>query len=377
MARQLNFGVIGSGYMGKAYAIALRALPTVFRLPAEPICDMLATTSAGRAAEQARELGFRRSTGNWRELVEDPAIDVVAICSPTYMHREMALAAIAAGKHVICEKPLALSSAECAEMADAADRAGVCTLVGYNYIKNPATALARQLIEAGEIGEIVHFRGTHNEDFLMDPGLPMSWRLRKAFASEAGALGDLASHIINAAHFLCGPVAEVIGESQIIHAQRPNTAGVLEAVENDDQTQFLLRFESGVMGSIEASRIAAGRKMGLTYEIVGTRGTLLFDQERLAELKYYRADDPPHLQGFRTILIGPEHPDYGHFCIGTGHGFGYNDMIMVEMRDLVEGICGERPLWPRFRDAVHTAEVVDAVGRSQRERRWVKVGESE
>lgn len=268
MSKQLNFGVIGSGYMGKAYAIALRALPTVFPLPANPVCDMLATTNAERAAVQADALGFKRSTGDWRQLVDDPAIDVVAICSPTYLHKEMALAAIAAGKHVICEKPLSLSAADAAEMADAAEKAGVCTLVGFNYMKNPATAMAKRMIEAGDIGEIVHFRGTHNEDFLMDPSLPMSWRLKQEFASSAGALGDIASHIINMAHYLCGPVAEVVGESQIVHSQRPNASGAMEAVENDDQTQFLIRFESGVMGAIEASRIAAGRKMGDRKSVV-------------------------------------------------------------------------------------------------------------
>lgn len=373
--QQLNFGVIGSGYMGKAYAIALRALPVVFPLSAEPVCDMLATTNAARAAEQARTLGFRRSTGQWRELVEDPAIDVVAICSPTHLHREMALAAIAAGKHVICEKPLAFTSADAAEMATAAEMAGVCTLVGYNYVKNPATALAKQMIEAGEIGEIVHFRGTHNEDFLRDPNLPMTWRLKKAFASEAGALSDLGSHIINIAHYLCGPMDEVIGDSQIVYVQRPNEKGEPETVDNDDQAQFLVKFENGVTGSIEISRISAGRKMGLTYEITGTKGSIVFDQEHLAELQYYRADDPPHRQGFKTILIGPDHPDYRHFCSGTGHGFGYNDMIMVEMRDLIEGICADRPLWPRFSDAVHTAQVIDAVMRSHKERRWTKVDE--
>lgn len=373
MKTQLNFGIIGSGYMGKAYAVALKALPAVFPLSAEPVCDMLATSDAQGAARSARALGFRRSTGDWRELVTDPAIDVVGICSPTYLHKEMALAAIAAGKHVICEKPLSLSASDAQEMADAATQAGVCTLVGFNYMKNPATALAKQLIESGEIGDIIHFRGTHNEDFLMDPALPISWRLKREFASSAGALGDIASHIINMAHYLCGPVAEVVGDSQIIHPKRPNANGELEAVENDDQTSFLLTFASGVQGSIEASRVAAGRKMGLTYEIIGTQGSLYFDQERLAELQYFSARDPAHLQGFRTILIGPEHPDYRHFCIGTGHGFGFNDMIMVEMRDLIEGIGGTRTLWPSFTDAVHSAQVVEAVMRSQQDRTWVAV----
>jgi predicted dehydrogenase len=377
MSKKLKFGLIGAGYMGKAYTIALNTVASVFALSAKPVLELIATTSADSAAKKAEALGFNRSTDSWQDLVADSQVDVVGICSPTNLHLKMALAAIAAGKHVICEKPLSLSAKNAHVMALAAERAGVKTLVGYNYIKNPATQLARQMIENGEIGEIVHFRGTHNEDYLMDPSIGMSWRLKEEFAGKAGALGDLASHMINLAHYLCGPIAEVVGESQTVHKQRPGPDGKLETVDNDDQTNFLVKFESGVLGSIEASRIAAGRKMGLTYEVVGTKGSLFFDQERLAELQFYSADDQPNRSGFRTLLIGPAHPDYGNFCIGAGHGFGYNDMIVVEMKDLVEGIAADRPLWPSFRDAVHTALVVDAVLLSQQERRWVRIEELE
>ena len=209
----------------------------------------------------------------------------------------------------------------------------------------------------------------------MDPAAGGGWRLKEKYASKAGALGDLASHIVNLAHYLCGPIAEVIGESQIVHKMRPGDSGELEAVENDDQTNFLVKFESGVLGSIEASRVAAGRKMGLTYEVIGTKGAICFDQERLSELQFYSGSDPVDRRGYRTLLIGPSHPDYGQFCIGAGHGFGYNDMIVVEMRDMIEGVAADRPMWPTFRDAVHTALVVESVLKSQVERRWVSVQE--
>lgn len=375
MGKEIRFGVIGAGYMGKAYAIALGSVSTTFELPARAKREMIATSDAAGAARKAAAFGFARSTGDWRQLVEDPDVDVVAICSPTYLHKEMALAAIAAGKHVICEKPLSLSANDADEMALAAEQAGVKTLVGFNYMKNPATQLAKQMIEAGEIGDVIHLRATHNEDYLMDPSLAMSWRLKAKYASRAGALGDLASHIVNLAHYLCGPIAETIGASQTVHRQRPGEGGKLETVENDDQTNFLVEFASGALGSFEASRIAAGRKMGLTYEVIGTKGALCFDQERLAELQFYASGDPSNRRGYRTLLIGPEHPDYGSFCIGAGHGFGYNDMIVVEMKDMILGVTGSKPLWPTFRDAVHTAGVVDAVLRSQDERRWVKVSE--
>lgn len=373
MKSPLKFGVIGSGFMGKAYAVALHSAPAIFDLPAKTVAEMIATTNHQSAATQGEKLGFNRSTGNWLELVSDPQIDVVGICTPTWTHKEMALAAIAFGKHVLCEKPLALSAKDAYEMAEAAESAAVKTLVGFNYMKSPACQLAKQMMDSGELGEIIHFRGAHNEDYLMNPSSAGGWRLKEEFAGKAGALGDLASHIVNMAHFLCGPILEVVGESQIIHKFRPNSGGVMVPVENDDQTTFLAKFECGVMGAFEASRVAAGKKNGLSFEVIGTQGSIVFDQERLGELQYYSSKDQVTRQGFRTILIGPEHPDYGNFCVGGGHGMGYNDMIAIEIKDLVEGIVNDKAIWPSFRDAAHTACVVEAVLQSQVERKWIKV----
>jgi len=377
MSGTLNFGIIGAGYMGKAYSIALNTVAAVFPLSAKPVLSLLADEIPEVVDAKAKAYGFERKTTDWRSLVSDPTIDIVAVCTPTFLHEEMAKAAVAAGKHVICEKPLSLTARDAAAMAEAAEKAGVKTMVGYCYAKNPAARLAKAMIEAGEIGEVIHFRGTHNEDFLMDPEAPSSWRLKEAFAGKAGALSDLASHIINMAHYLCGPIADVVADSQIVHKARPDGEGDRVAVENDDQTNLLFHFESGVLGSIEASRVAAGRKMGLTYEVVGTKGALYFDQEAMAELQFYSGSDRSDRSGFRRLLIGPAHPDYGSFCLGTGHGIGYNDMITIEMRDMIEGVAGGRAVWPSFRDAVHTALVVDSALRSQAERRWVGLAELE
>ncbi len=369
---QLRFGVIGAGYMGKAYSIALSEVSTVFELATRAVREIISTSTADGAASSAARFGYNRSTGDWREVVADPRVDVVAIATPTHLHREMALAAIAAGKHVLCEKPLTASAAVAAEMAAAARRKGVVTMVGFNYMRTPATELAREMIEAGEIGEIIRFSATHNEDFLMDPLLEHNWRLESAKVGRAGALGDVASHIINLAHYLCGPIAEVVGDSQIVYSPRPHTTGP-KAVENDDQASVLLRFSSGVMGTIEASRVQAGRKMGLTYEVVGTRGAIAFDQERMAELQFYDAGDRPHRRGYRALLTEPGHGQYGRFCVGAGHGVGYNDTVAAEIAALIAAIEGRQRAWPDFEAAVHTAAVVDAVLRSVDERRWVKV----
>ncbi|MBZ9559394.1 MULTISPECIES: Gfo/Idh/MocA family oxidoreductase [unclassified Modicisalibacter] len=370
--QSLNIGLIGTGYMGKAHAVALHAAPRVFALSAHPVCDLLADVDPELASRKARELGFARATGDWQALVADPAIDVVDICAPNFLHQEMALAAIAHGKHVYAEKPLALSAAGAREMAEAAERRGVKTLVGFNYIRNPATCLAREIIASGEIGELVHFRGRHDEDYLADPELPHGWRTRRATAG-AGALGDLGAHILNLAEYLTGRrIVAVCGDLQTLIVQRPSPQGTDTArVENDDQAQALLRFEGDLMGNIETSRIACGRKMGLAYTVTGTQGSLIFDQERMNELHLYRHDGPPGRRGFTTLLSSPEHGDYGAFSPAPGHGLGYNDQKVIEIRDLVEGIAADRPLYPDFREAWRVNRLIEAIEASHHQAGWV------
>ncbi len=375
---ELRFGVIGAGYMGKAYAIALSEVATVYELGIRIGKEMIASASAAGAAEAAARLGFARSTGDWRALVADPAVDVVAIAAPTPFHRDMALAALAAGKHMICEKPLAATAPEAAGMAraaaGAAAGAGVRTMVGFNYIQTPATQLAREMIAGGELGEIIRFSGTHNEDFLMDPEAPHGWRLEAAQVGRAGAMGDVASHLVNLARFLCGPIETVVADTQVVHPARPGPGGP-RPVENDDQGNILCRFASGVMGNLQGSRIQAGRKMGLAYEITGTKGAVFFDQERPGELHYYDARDRAGRRGFRRLLTEPGHGEYGRFCTGAGHGYGYNDMIVSEMAALVRAIDTGGPLWPDFAAGYEAACVIDAMLKSVDERRWVAVAE--
>ncbi|MCG6659506.1 Gfo/Idh/MocA family oxidoreductase [Halomonas campisalis] len=371
----LNIGLIGTGFMGKAHAIALKAAPTVFNLPAMPVCDLLAEVDDELAARKARELGFARATGDWKALVKDPEVDVVDICAPNFLHKEMALAAIAAGKHVYAEKPLALTAADALEMVEAAEREGVKTLVGFNYIRNSATQLAREIVQSGEIGELIHFRGRHNEDYMTDPAKPLDWHTQRATAG-AGALGDVGSHILNMAEYLTGQrISEVFGQLQTVIPRRPlpDGSGGLGEVENDDQAQALLRFDGGLIGNIETSRVATGRKMGLAYTITGTKGAIIFDQERMSELQLYKHEGPEGRRGFSTLLVGPEHPDYASFSAAPGHGLGYNDQKIIEIRDLVEGIVGDKPLYPDFREALRVNLMIDAVERSHAEGAWVGV----
>ncbi len=376
--KQVRIGLIGTGYMGKAHTIAYRTASAVFPLSGEIVCEMLAEVDTQLAAARAGEFGFKRSTGDWQTLVSDPDIDVVDICAPNFLHKEMALAAIAAGKYVYSEKPLALNAADALEMTEAAEAAGVTTLVGFNYMKNPTVQLAKEIISNGEIGDVVHFRGTFNEDYLADEQLPFTWRLQRKF-SGSGTLGDMGSHIINMEEFIVSPITQVCADLQTVHRQRPlpDQPGSTGTVENDDQAHMMVRFANGAIGTLESSRIAWGRKNGLWFEVTGTRGSLIYDQERLSELQLYTADDASNRQGFRRILTGPEHPDYAHFCVSAGHGLGFNDMKAVEVRDLIEGILTDNPMWPDFRAAYEVNRLQDAVEQSHAEGRWITLNRHE
>ena len=372
-----RIGLIGTGFIGRAHAIALRAVGTVFAEVEAPVLEIVADVDADRGAMSAQALGFRRSTGDWRELVADPAVDVVDICTPNYLHREMALAAIAAGKHVYCEKPLALDPAHAREMAEAADRAGVFHLTGFNYACNPLITVARDMIGAGELGELISFRGRYFEDYLADPSLPFSWRCERALAGS-GALADLGTHLINLAHVLVGDFARVSARLATVNRERRVPAtGELRRVENEDLAQVLVEFAGGVPGSLDVSRVATGYKCGLAFELFGTRGSLVFDQERMNELRFYRQDDPHGRRGFRTILAGPEHGDYGAFCPAPGHGLGINDLKVIEARNLLVAIArresdqpGARPQ-PDFHEGARVQTVVDAIERSHAQSGWV------
>lgn len=369
----LGLGLIGTGFMGKAHALAYRAAPAVFGDVPQVRLAALCDTPAARADTMARQLGFAHATSNWRDLIEDPAVDIVSITTPNALHHEMALAALAAGKHVHCEKPLAHTLHQAEEMEAAARRAERRTMVGYNYIHNPAVMHARALIDAGRIGRVVHFRGWVDEDYQADPDLPWTWRARRADAG-LGTLGDLGCHLVSMAHRLMGPIDSLIADTQIIHETRPlaDKSG-RAAVENEDTASAILRFANGAQGSISTSRSAWGRKNKLDWEVHGTRGMIVFGQERLNELQFYVNEGPKAEQGFRTILTGPDHPPYGQFCPAPGHQLGLGDLKTIEVAGFLRAIAEDREAYPSFTDALGFEQVIHAIDRSSREGRRVKL----
>ena len=283
----------------------------------------------------------------------------------------MALAAIAAGKHVYCEKPLALTSDESREIALAAKNAGVRTSMGFNYICNPVVELARQMIGDGDIGDVYSFRGSYLEDYLADAAIPFSWRcLRKQ--GGHGALADLGTHLINMAEYLLGPISSVFGSLTTVHTERVDPAsGETRIVENEDIAQALLSFSRGCSGTMEISRIATGKKCGLNFQIYGSKGSLSFDQERMNEIRFYDASDRQGRRGYRTILAGPEHPDYAAFCPAAGHGLGINDLKVIEIRNLLRSIADGTAVYSDFDNGHRVQMLTDAIARSDSEKNWI------
>ena len=363
--QDIGIGLIGGGYMGKAHAVAMAAVGAVFDTALRPKLEMICASSDASAEGYRAAFGFARATADWRVLVADPKVQAVVIASPQETHRAIAEAAFALGKPVFCEKPLGASYEDSLAMVAAAKASGCVNMVGFNYIRTPASRFARDLVARGEIGEITWFRGEHTEDFDADASKPATWR---NFGAANGTMGDLAPHMINAALALIGPIARLSADITTVHSNRPGTQG--RAV-NDDIGQFICRFDNGAMGHLSFSRIAMGRKMGYAYEITGTKGAIRFDQEDQNALWLYRAEDPPALRGFRKILMGPEHPDYLPFCQGPGHGTGYQDQIIIEARDFLRAIETNTSLWPSFHDGMEVNRIIAAAHSSAQAGAWV------
>ena len=370
----IGIALIGTGFMGKSHALAWRNARAVFG--DVPPVDLEVLCDANEAAVQALsdQWGFARASTDWRAAVADPRVQIVSITTPNRLHRTMVEAALAAGKHVWCEKPMALTLADAEAMAAAAAAAAGCrTQLGYNYTRNPALAHARRLIEADAIGTPFHFRGFVDSDYMADAELPWSWR---CIATEAGlgTAGDIVTHLISMAHMLLGPIARVVAaELETVHRDRKAPDGTRRPVENDDMVQALVRFESGISGVLLGSRVAWGRQCHYGFEIHGSKGTLRFDQERLNELQLYVAEGDPATRGFRTILSGPAHPPYGAFVPAPGHQLGFNDLKVIEAAEFLRAIAGGPPVAFDFAAGLAIERVVHGIAAAARARREMSV----
>ena len=369
----LGFGLIGTGFMGRTHAIALQSVATVFAGVSAPRLVSVADLDTDSAARAGRDLRFEQSTGEWQELLGNPAIDVIDICAPNYLHYPMSLAALKAGKHVYCEKPLAITVAEASELAALARKSGVVHAVGLNYTTNPLVQTAREIIASGEIGDPVSFTGRYFEDYMASTEVPFTWRCDRRLAGS-GALADLGSHLINMLHFLLGRPKRLCGDCRtVIAVRRVPATGEERQVENEDIARALIELDSGLPATIEISRVASGYKCGLQFEVFGTRGSITFDQERMNELRLYDAGQSTARGGFKTILAGPAHPDYGSFCPAPGHGLGINDLKVIEVRNLIRAIERNEPFQPDFVEGLRVQQVMAAIEESSVEQAWIEL----
>ncbi|AFH60066.1 Gfo/Idh/MocA family protein [Paenibacillus caseinilyticus] len=386
MTKEFGIGMIGYKFMGKAHSHAYRDLPMFFPQVARPVMRAICGRDAEGVAQAARQFGWESFETDWRKLLERDDIDLIDINAPSDAHKDIALAAAAAGKHVFCEKPLALTLADSREMLQAVEAAGVKHMVGFNYRFAPAVQLAKKLVEDGRLGQIYHFRAWFLQDWIVDPEFPLVWRLQKEIAGS-GSHGDLGAHLIDLAHFLVGDMQEVIGMSETFIKERPvpssmtglSAKGSKDApkgpVTVDDATLFLTRFANGALGSFEATRFAPGHRCTNSFEINGSKGSVKFDFERMNELQVYFTNDAEDVQGFRRVLATDPAHAYAEAWWPPGHTIGYEHTFIHETVELMQALAEDRQPVPNFHDGVKCQQVLEAVDLSIEQRRWVRIEE--
>lgn len=381
---KLNIGMVGYKFMGKAHSNAYRALPMFFPDRITPTMKAICGRNTEAVSAAAEQFGWAEHTSDWKELVSRDDIDLIDINAPSNAHKEIAVAAAKAGKHLYCEKPLALSLQDSRDMLEAAEKSGVKHMVGFNYRFAPAVMLVKRLIDEGRLGDIYHFRAWFLQDWLVDPDFPLAWRMQKEIAGS-GAHGDLGAHLIDMAHYLIGDITEVIGMSETFIKERPlpeETGGLSATSGNqsetgpvtvDDATLFLARFGNGALGSFEATRFATGHRSTNSFEINGSKGSVIFDFERMNELQVYFNDDKDDVQGFRRIMATDPAHAYSGVWWPAGHPIGYEHTFTHAFVEFLDAIEQDRQPVPNFNDGVKCQQVLEAVEQSVKERKWIDV----
>lgn len=385
--RELRVGLIGYNFMGKAHSQAWRNASLYFDIDARPVLQAICGRTEPAVREFANRWGWASYETDWRRLVERDDIDVIDISTPTAMHHEMAIAAAQAGKHIFCEKPFALSTAEAQAMYEAADTAHVVHYLNHNYRRVPAIRLARQLIDQGELGQIYHWRGAYLQSWIVDPKFPLTWQLRREVAG-AGPQYDLNSHTVDLARYLVGEIRSVQALLKNFVAQRPiaevGATAFAEASQStelgdvtvEDAALMMVEFHNGAIGSFEASRFALGRKNFNNFEIYGSRGAIQFNLERMNELQFFSDADPACAQGFRTIIATEPCHAYVSNWWPPGHMIGYEHEFTHAVVDFVQAIVHGTPITPNFKDGVECMRVLEAGLRSAQTGQRQEVGES-
>jgi predicted dehydrogenase len=377
MTKPLNIGMIGYGFMGRAHSNGYRKVNNFFSLQYRPVLKAACARDAGKVKAFADQWGYESTETDWRKLIARKDIDCIDICTPNNTHCEIALAAAAAGKMILCEKPLAMNGAEALTMVQAVEKAKVPNMVWYNYRRVPAVTFAKQLVDEGKLGRIFHYRAKFLQDWTISADLPQGgqglWRLDVA-AAGSGVTGDLLAHCIDAALWLNGPMATVNAMTEtFVKERKHNLTGKVEKVGIDDACAFLARFDNGSLATFESTRYARGHKALYTFEINGEKASIFWDLHDLHRLQYFDHRDEGTLRGWRSIHVTDgEHPYMGHWWV-PGLQIGYEHTFVHQVADFLEGLAQGKPAQPDFRDAYRTQLVLDAVLDSAKEQKWAKV----
>jgi predicted dehydrogenase len=372
MKKQLNVGIVGYKFMGRAHSNAWKKAPLFFDIPATPVLKAACGRHQESLTEFAEKWGWEETETDWEKLVKRQDIDIVDIALPQHLHYEVAIAAAKAGKHIFCEKPLSMSVEQAEEMLKVCQENNVKHYLNHNYRRTPAVSLAKKMIDEGKIGRIFHWRCAYQQDWIVDPKFPLTWQLKKE-TSKAGPQWDLNSHAVDLAHFLVGDIATVSAMTTNFIKERPiaddaatgsltgaSIGDEMGEVTVEDAALMMVMFKNGAIGSFEATRFATGRKNHLTFEIYGSKGSLVFDLERMNELQYYSNEDAPGEHGFRTILATESiHPYAGNWW-PAGHIIGYEHAFVHAVVDFVNAIEGDTEIKPDFADGLKIIQVLEA-----------------
>ena len=372
--KTLKVGMIGYKFMGKAHSNAWRQVDKFFPVPARPEMHTICGRDEKGVKAAAKKLGWSHVATRWQDVVNNPEIDILDINTANDTHAEIAIAAAKAGKHVLCEKPLAMTVAEAEAMLKAATKAGVVHMICHNYRRIPAIAQARKMIAAGDLGRIFHYRARYLQDWIVDPELPLVWRFQSKIAGS-GAHGDINAHIIDLGRYLVGEFDEVCGHLETFIKERPLPGSKRKKgrVTVDDAVITLARFKNGALGCLEASRVAAGRKNHIQIEINGSKGSLVFDFEDMNRLKYFRRDDPADRQGYRDIIVTESVHPYAGAWWPPGHILGYEHTFVHTIFDFIQAVVKGKAVQPTFADGLQDQRVLEAIEKSSGGRRWVRL----
>jgi len=371
MGKTVNVGIVGTQFMGRAHSNAWMDVEKFYDLPARPVMKAACDNVAENLGPFCNRFGWQSQETDWKKLVARDDIDVVDICTSNAIHMPIAVAAAKAGKHIICEKPVAMNADEAKAMLDAAEAAGVRHMVAFNYRRVPAIALARQMIEEGKIGRVFHFNAVYYQDWLVDPAFPYVWRHDKSVAGS-GAHGDMNAHIVDLARFLVGEVEAVCGAEEVFIKERQRPDGSGKGTVTADEALFALaRFADGALGSFMATRFASGRKNYLRFELFGSEGSLLFNLERLNEIQYYTRSEAGREQGFRTILATESDHPYINKWWPPGHIIGWEHTFIHEVGDFLTAVGTDQPITPSFYDGLRNQQVLDAIQESAAKKTWI------